>query len=307
MGGYAELYPGDLQSLVSRLLALEEAVQTLTQKALRIPILDADPPVGDPTNIWVFADGRLRVRMPDGSVKNYIHSEDSDFWPNVPVLASDPAASTGIDIWALSTNGQLSVRHSTGIVRYNPATAGAIGATTSSAPPPTSDVPKPGTTTPVSYQKTYNSTWSQSYHQAGSQRSDTNDLYYGRIESFHGENRSMVGFNHGAIAADLAGATISKVEVYIRNKHSYFNSGVDLHIGTHNQSAKPANYAANRTGVSSPHYGKTESAWRTISDNFGNWFRDGSAKGLVFDQPSTSSSYYGYADNNVSLRITYVK
>lgn len=40
-------------------------------RAFRIPVLDDDPPAGDPTNLWAFDDGRLRFRGSDGTVHEY--------------------------------------------------------------------------------------------------------------------------------------------------------------------------------------------------------------------------------------------
>ena len=40
----------------------QEQINDIRNSALRIPMLDEDPPDTDPTNIWMFPDGRLRLR-----------------------------------------------------------------------------------------------------------------------------------------------------------------------------------------------------------------------------------------------------
>lgn len=47
---------------VQRIAQLEKAIVELQNRPFRIPVVDTDPGVDDPTNIWMFSDGRLRVR-----------------------------------------------------------------------------------------------------------------------------------------------------------------------------------------------------------------------------------------------------
>jgi hypothetical protein len=47
---------------VKRIAAIEQAINDIQNSPFRIPVVDQDPGSDDPTNIWMFSDGRLRVR-----------------------------------------------------------------------------------------------------------------------------------------------------------------------------------------------------------------------------------------------------
>lgn len=72
MAVHESQYPGDLQALANEIRALRRELDTLRDRPLRIPVLGADPPTGDPTNLWAFPDGRIRYRRPDGTISNFI-------------------------------------------------------------------------------------------------------------------------------------------------------------------------------------------------------------------------------------------
>ena len=55
----------------------------------------------------------------------------------------------------------------------------------------------------------------------------------------HGKMGSLMGFREDLIKQQLKGATIEKVELYIRNVHSYYSSGQTAHIYWHNYTSKP--------------------------------------------------------------------
>jgi hypothetical protein len=61
-----------MQALANELMDLRAQVDAVRETGFRIPVLNADPPAGDPTNVWLFADGRLRVRLPNGTVQQVI-------------------------------------------------------------------------------------------------------------------------------------------------------------------------------------------------------------------------------------------
>jgi len=301
-----EQFPGHLQSLVNRIVALEEQLEAERGRAFRVPVVDADPDPDDPTNLWLFADGRLRARLPDGTVVDFTE------YPKVPILAADPTTATGINMWLRASDRQLRIRMPNGVAGYTTATAGA-GTTTGSAPT-TSSKPKPARVQRKTYRTTWDADWSQSYRGGGAQRTDDDNLlYYGRISSVHDEQKSMIGFPHGSIQAALSGASIRKVEFWMNNLHAYFNAGVDVHFGAHGQASKPGSYSIRNRNVTTRHFGKPQAKWVTLSNWFGTAFRDGLIKGVNLDQPGTSLSYYGYAAGVGSgrgtprLRITYVK
>lgn len=58
------------EALAQRIRAIEEALAAKTYEPLAIPQVNADPAVGQ-GNIWVYPDGKLNVRLKDGTVKQY--------------------------------------------------------------------------------------------------------------------------------------------------------------------------------------------------------------------------------------------
>lgn len=59
------------EALVREIQTLKEQVRALQQKAMWIPVVDLDPVSPGASNIWVFADGRLRIRLFDGTIKEW--------------------------------------------------------------------------------------------------------------------------------------------------------------------------------------------------------------------------------------------
>ncbi len=298
-----------LQNLQTRMLALET-------KALRVPVLNEDPEPGDPTNVWLFADGRLRMKMPNNTIREY-RPYDS---PNIPTLSADPPAGSQTTVW-LTTGGELRVRAANGTVqRFAPVTA--TTSTTSTTSSTTTTETKPQTTELKTYEDTFYANWGQSYKGNGSQRTDTNHLYYGYQNTFNGFQKSQIGFDDAAIRAALAGATIKKVEIYLQNLWAGYNAGVEIYFGGHNNDNKPAGYTGVvRTEVSKAHFGKPgypnsgpTSQFVPVSNWFGEEFKADRIKGLVLHPPGTSLTYYGYAagysDGGYAppaIRFTYVK
>lgn len=57
--------------LAAKLRGLGEQAKATRSTGLRVPEQDADPAAGEPTNLWLMADGRLRSRTLDGIVHEY--------------------------------------------------------------------------------------------------------------------------------------------------------------------------------------------------------------------------------------------
>lgn len=56
----------------------------------------------------------------------------------------------------------------------------------------------------------------------------------------HGKMGSLMGFREDLIKNQLKGAKIEKVELYIRNVHSYYSSGQTAHVYWHNYTSEPS-------------------------------------------------------------------
>lgn len=170
----------------------------------------------------------------------------------------------------------------------------------------------------TTYSKTYSATWCGRYNGTGGRISSNSDIYQGQYDSTNGNQRSIIGFDSAQIRADLAGATIKKVELTMKNKHWYFNSGGTAVIGTHNSTATsaPSSCPALRTDLNAFSGWPKGATWTVTLDNtdFGVALRDGTARGICIGPGNTTSQvYYGYfagsndSTNKPKLKITYEK
>lgn len=171
---------------------------------------------------------------------------------------------------------------------------------------------------PVStYVKTYQANWSRTWNNSGADVNVTNgEIDQGNISGF-GNRISWIGFPFATIQSDLSGATVKKVEVYLKYYHWYNNSGGTAVIGTHNSTATSApSYDAskdnqNRKTVSG--WSANSAKWVDITSVVGSEFKSGTSTGIVIGKgPSTNAVYYGKAYGNSqsgepALRITYTK
>lgn len=171
-----------------------------------------------------------------------------------------------------------------------------------------------GGSTPVqTYTKTYSNTWSRSYNGSGALLHSNDEMYQGYYSGTNGNQRSLIGFNYATIQSDLAGATIKKVELTMKNVHFYQNSGGTAVIGTHSYTSAPSTWSTgsvieNRETES---WAKGATKTVTLSNSFGTDLQSGAARGIAIGPGnSTSNIYYGYFDGRVGqpkLKITYTK
>jgi hypothetical protein len=175
-----------------------------------------------------------------------------------------------------------------------------------------------GGDTPVqTYTKTYTATWTGSYNGSNSRTNSNGDVYQGQYDSGNGNQRSIIGFDSPTIRNDLAGATITKVELTLKNKHWYNNSGGTAVVGTHNSGVSSAPSICpglnDNRGVFSG-WPKLATWAVNLETTIGDDLRDGAARGICLGPGiSTSHEYYGffagYSDstNRPRLTITYTK
>jgi hypothetical protein len=168
------------------------------------------------------------------------------------------------------------------------------------------------------YVKTWSSNESGCYAADGTNRTgyDSGHLFQGYYSGTNGNQFSFVGFDDANIRSTLSGATVNKVEIYLKNLHWYQNDGGTVYIGTHNQTTLSGNHSSSQIlndRISSSGFSVGQGKWFTVSNTIGTNLRDNTAKGIAIGQaPSNSQSYYGYfAGNGQSgepqIRITYTK
>jgi len=218
----------------------------------------------------------------------------------IPFVDADLDPGQG-NIWAFE-DGRVRIRKPSGSVVQVSTTTGT----------PTSGTPKPsGSPAPKTITKTWNRTWSHAYRSDGSRRDDTSRLYYGNGDSYNGKQTSLVGFPYATIQSDLSGSTIKKVELYLYNAYSWWNSGSTIFFGMHNETAEPTTLPTLvRSNVSNASFSRNQGKWVTVSTEFGTRLRAGTIKGIALMAPNNDRQYYGYVsvtDTSPIVRITYVK
>lgn len=174
-----------------------------------------------------------------------------------------------------------------------------------------------GTTPVQTYTKTYNTIGTHVFQGDGTNRDATASgyMYQGYYSSVNGNQFSIINMDYTTIAADLAGATITKTEVYLKNVHWYYNSGGTAIIGygAFNAGSGSYTYSNVTADVTESSFSLGQGQWVTVNNSIGNAFKSGAAHSLAIGKgPSTSLQYYGYfagygQTGAPQLRITYQK
>lgn len=223
----------------------------------------------------------------------------------IPVLPEDPPESSPVNLWFLP-DGRLRGRHldPTGAsLVYREWVATAPGSGTSA------DAPAPPATAPATYQNSYGSTWWASYRENGALRTGIGtSVYQGRSDGSNGRQRSLIGFDAAAIAADLAGATINNAWLDLTNRHAWWNDGVDYSIRLHDFGSAPGTWTGGLPEYARRHWPKVGYARQGLGPGIGQALRGGTASGVALEAPSNSYDFYGYADGaSAVLIINYTR
>lgn len=165
------------------------------------------------------------------------------------------------------------------------------------------------------YTKTYSCTWSGNYNGSGTRLTTNNDVFQGQYDATNGNQKSMIGFDYTTIASDLTGATITKVQLTMTDKHWYYNDGGTAIVGTHNQavSSAPSTWSGTSSINTYASWPKGGTLAVVLNNSIGTAIQAGTAKGIVLGPgTSTNKLYYGYfaGQNSTSrpkLTITYSK
>lgn len=153
-----------------------------------------------------------------------------------------------------------------------------------------------GGTPGASGEISFTATGGRAFQSDGDSRSTTK-LYQGYYDSTNGNQRSMVSFDYTAIAAALAGKTVTGVTLRFRTQFSYYAAGMTAVIGTHNDNDISTYSGAGIKSNRVQKTGMTAGEWATVSlgQTIAQEFQANTAKGIAFGPgPSTSKTYYGY-------------
>lgn len=212
----------------------------------------------------------------------------------IPVLDEDPEDDDPTNLWLLN-DGRLRSRTADGTIHeYTPAVS--PGGSTST-------VPKPPAVSMFQHQTTWESDEASCYCPV---HGVEGLMYYGQLDTTHGERRLMYGFDDAAIRTALLDSVVRKVELRATNLHAYRDDGVSIRWGGHSAGSLGSAFSQNYPGVWSGNWPSVGGGtWRTIPNWFGTALKDDLIRGLTVDQPTTSPSYYGQLSQGISLRITY--
>jgi hypothetical protein len=153
-------------------------------------------------------------------------------------------------------------------------------------------------------------------------------IYQGNPGTSSGTKRSQVAFESiTAVIPDYAtklasqNLAITKMEVYLKNRHSYNSGGLTTYIGcstdtnARNSSNVPAPITA--AGQTSTSFTKGQGKWVTLSNTMRDYFGNGTARSILISLKTASSNTYdtslanyGYFDGDLQslppqLRVTY--
>ncbi len=169
------------------------------------------------------------------------------------------------------------------------------------------------------YATTWEATWSQTYRESGTKRTDhrADKLCQGKYSGDSnpwGITRALCGFDDADMRSKLTGAKIDKVELYLKNEHWYYYAGGTVVVGYHNHASEPTNFSHSKYNAKTDSYSaRGQAKWITMPKEFGEQLRDGSAKGFSIFANSTSYNYYGIfygaydGSSRPKIKITYTK
>ena len=160
--------------------------------------------------------------------------------------------------------------------------------------------------------RTFSPTWSQSYTGSGNQYNvgGTGRLYHGQYLAANGVLRSMVGFDRAAIMAFCAGAEMVSARIYIRNVHSWSNSGVRGRFGYRNNASKPATWGSgDMTLIGEADFDKGQGRWIGLNaSSVLAALKNGNFGAFALNPATTAQNRYGFwTSSGVKLEITVRK
>ena len=150
------------------------------------------------------------------------------------------------------------------------------------------------------YHKNYKSNWWRAYSNGSPDSAWTDSLPQG---SYGGRTyNSIVGFPD--MTADLRGATITAMALYVYAKHWYGQTGV-ASIGAHGWGSAPGQFASNGRWLETGGWGRGEGRWVSIPKTLWPNFQRGVYRGITFETQGSAS--YGYWSHDCVIAVDYTK
>lgn len=161
-------------------------------------------------------------------------------------------------------------------------------------------VPQAQPTPKRNYHKNYKSNWWRAYSNNSPDSAWPDSLPQG---SYGGRTyNSIVGFPD--MTADLRGATITGMALYVYAKHWYGQTGV-ASIGAHGWGSAPGQFASNGRWLETAGWGRGEGRWAPIPKALWPNFQRGTYRGITFETQGSAS--YGYWSHDCVIAVDYTK
>lgn len=106
------------------------------------------------------------------------------------------------------------------------------------------------------------------------------------------------------MTADLRGATITGMALYVYAKHWYGQTGV-ASIGAHGWGSAPGQFASNGRWLETAGWGRGEGRWVSIPKALWPNFQRGTYRGITFETQGSAS--YGYWSHDCVIAVDYTK
>lgn len=174
-----------------------------------------------------------------------------------------------------------------------------------------------GGTEAKTYTKEYKLSSAQIYWGSGNKDNQSGSVIDLIVGSYGGTKattrRTLMFFPLATIKSDLAGATISKVELYLsRRNDNHGTATSNLHVKSGTYSSAPTTWTGSDSGAAdsgTPTFTRGQGKWITLNVAVGNGLRDGTIKCLALDADTNynMAAYGRYIRSSTKLRITYKK
>lgn len=191
-------------------------------------------------------------------------------------------------------------------------------------PPSLPRVPDPAPPAVDTYVSTWTANGTRTFKQNGTENTfAAGDAIQGYFDSTNGNQQAVILFSAAnstgdetsvSISSAIAGAKITKVEVWLYANHWWSNAGGTARIGFFLGTSLPASYSSAIVRVTR-HFGKPQGQWVTITSNaLIAALKDGSCRGITLGPGvGADRQYYGKFNGSGAssgkplLRLTYAK
>lgn len=157
-------------------------------------------------------------------------------------------------------------------------------------------------TTRQNYHREYRTSWTRSWRNGAIDTALAPNLPVGTYGSW--AYQSMIGLPD--MTADLRGAQITNVALYIHFAHFYGHTGT-ASVGMHGATYAPGVFQSSGRWLEQSGWARGEGRWVPVPQNLWAGLQNGSYRGITLEAPSGSTAYYGHGSPDIILAVEYTK